>query len=282
MQIVMKALLIGLFLVLVWGSIATILLIFRHIGWSSTCFKIIKFDDENLFLKERMGKRAPVILWSNIVRIYPPEPMRPRLDNCRSFTIKLLNGEAFEVTSSEQTGDLLEKFYDYWLQSIQGQIFDIKELEFSHPLDWIKKRFGMVRRSFMLYALITCFCLLIYVFRDFLGTNREIIAAIYALGSLCLLIPTLLLWLVAGRRRYIVTLRIIGDKIILRYHNGLHKEYSLSDIEDYTLAKTYSVVHFSGNEKLRSLEVLNNWPVLREYLLASLQQEDKKRDKGVQ
>jgi len=276
----------------------------QWLGIIPSRYPLTHFDEKEVILKRRrsLTKR---FLWKDIAAIFPFSFCRSDMQYCRNFAFELTDGESvgfvilrkglltardalsepkkfykiflesfIERKKHEFVAGVLEQLYKIFLESLNDKKIDVKKVDFSHPTRWVKSKY----RFFKMHCIFFAFGVLamIYVGSNFKGWGPYLFPLPFLfLFSIIILVE----WLINHSHQCLLSLKVHEDKLTWRDEFGRADTKSLSEVKSFKLDKIKGCLEFSDGAKLRDLEKLRYWPILREYLLSKLEPKEKNDNK---
>lgn len=233
-----------------WSDVTAIFLNFCR--FDMNCYS-------NFFFELADGKNVGfVIIGKAVLNIPDVDGISKKLYNFffESFT---------EKNKHQYVASVLENLYDVFLDNLNNKKLNVEALDFSHPDTWIKSK----HRSLMTTCVLSAVGVLvmIYVGLNFEGWGPYLFPLPFVIIFVIIVLRE---WLLNRRQKCLLSLKVSEDQLVWQDEFGRSETESLSEVKSFELDKIKGYLEFSNGTKLRDLEKLRYWPILREYLLSKL------------
>lgn len=277
--------------------LVSVIVTIAFLGWLGIIpsrLPLKRFDEKEIILERRQGLTKQ-LRWDDITAISPAfsrsdmnyctnfffeltdgtnvgfviiEKSVPNIPDVDSIPKKLYNflcGIFTEKKKRKYVGSKLQKLYDVFLENLKSKQMDVQKVDFSHPTRWIKSK----QSFFKMHCILFAFGVLAmgYVGSNFVGWGPYLFPLPFLFLFAIIVIRE---WLLNRRRKCLLSLKVNEDRLVWKDEFGRSETKSLSDVKSFELNKIKGYLEFSDGTKLRDLEKLRYWPLLREYLLSKL------------
>lgn len=284
----------GTIIILILVAIVTTIVFLQWLGVIASRYPLKYFDKEKIVLERRQGLTKQ-FTWCDITAIFL-NFCRFNMNNYSNFFFELADGtnvgfviiEKVPNTSDVDTipkklynfffenftekrkhkyvASVLESLYDIFLESLNNKKLNVEKVDFSHPTRWIKSK----ERFFKMHCILFAFGILamIYVGSNFRGWGPYL----FPLPFLFLfVIVALREWRLNRLQKCLQSLKVGENQLIWKDEFGKSETKSFSEVRSFGLDKIKGFLEFSDGTKLRDLEKLRYWPLLRQHLLSKLE-----------
>ena len=279
LQIALFIVLIGASFIIVSGIVFGLFLAFRWLGVIRDCYTLSSFDKDRL--KVRLKDAEVELKWNQMKAVYPAWFTTRRTKERRFFALEQTSGMAFTLCIQQaNVGQLLGELYDAWSANLADRRAKVEGINFSHAHKWLETKWISQRIGPVMVILFALSLTLIFaakgLFREqYIARLWPVYVALFSIVALLFVGLSIYSIFVSRRHAGIVSLGVTGDRLFWTDEYGRFNDRRIGDVRCFSLRKTEGELKFSDGRKLRDLDKLRYWPVLREYLLSKLEPSEK-------